>query len=39
MKATTITARLGLPNREMLFNVDELYHQVQRVTDQRHRQG
>jgi hypothetical protein len=39
MKDTTISTRLCLPNHALLFDLDALYVQLQRVTDRRHPKG
>jgi hypothetical protein len=39
MKATTISERLCLPNRALLFDLETLYVQLQRVKDRRRRRG
>ena len=39
MKDTTMAERLCLPNRALLFDLDTLYVQLQRVKDRRHRRG
>src|SRR6266516_3782105 len=39
MQDTTISERLCLPNQALLFDLDALYTQLQRVTDRRHRRG
>jgi len=39
MKDTTISERLCLPNQALLFDLDALYVQLQRVKDRRHRRG
>ena len=39
MKATTISARLPLPNGALLFDLEALYHCLQTVPDQRSQQG
>lgn len=39
MKDTTISERLCLPNRALLFDLDALYVQLQRVKDHRHQRG
>ena len=39
MKATTISARLPLPNEALLFDLEALYRCLQTVPDQRSRQG
>jgi hypothetical protein len=39
MKPRTIFSRLALPNRALLFDLDALYVQLQRVKDRRKRRG
>lgn len=39
MSTTTIFTRLALPNQALLFDLDTLYGQLQRVTDRRKRRG
>src|SRR5579875_1594922 len=39
MKPITISSRLALPNRALLFDLDTLYAHLQRVKDQRKRRG
>jgi len=39
MNTTTISSRLALPNQALLFNLEALYGQLQRVKDRRHRRG
>ncbi len=39
MQDTTISQRLRLPNQALLFDLDALHAQLQRVTDRRQRRG
>jgi hypothetical protein len=39
MQDTTIAERLCLPNQALLFDLNALYIQLQRVKDRRHRRG
>jgi hypothetical protein len=39
MQNTTISRRLRLPNQALLFDLDALYVQLQRITDHRQRRG
>ncbi len=39
MQDTTISGRLCVPNQALLFDLDALSVQLQRITDHRHRRG